>query len=280
MKHTSSISYDALQAPGLKDILEQVSIACKELGIEFFMVGAVARNTWLVAHNERPKGTKDIDFAVYIPDIGTYNRLRERLLEGCGYRPSGDNAFCLLSPGGAQIDLLPFGEIEQQGQVLVQGKGLVSIKLDGFREVYALGLTQVSLGEEQFAVCNIPSIIILKLIAFDDRPERRVKDVKDIAGILKYYPSLEQDHIWENYFDLYEQERSHEDVAMIGLGREMNAIARGNEKLQERLVSILQKGIAGRSSLADHMVMDSEKENIAQKRAILGNILLGLTMEA
>lgn len=177
MKNTYNLSYDALKAPGLQDVLHQVSSTCRAVGVDFFMVGAIARNVWFASHEEFPRGTKDIDFAVYIPDISKYNLLRERLMGEYGYRDSTENVFCLLSPNGDQVDLLPFGEIEVEGQVLIQGKGLVSVNLDGFREVYEQGLELVRLGGQQYAICSVPSVIILKLIAFDDRPEYRVKDV-------------------------------------------------------------------------------------------------------
>ncbi|WP_114778743.1 nucleotidyl transferase AbiEii/AbiGii toxin family protein [Botryobacter ruber] len=276
MKDTSKISYEALMAPGLKEILGQVSVTCKAIGVDFFMVGAIARNVWFASHEEASRGTKDIDFAVYIPDISKYNQLRERLLADYGYRDSTENAYCLLSPNGNQVDLLPFGEIESEGKVMIQGKGLVSINLDGFREVFEQGLEKVRLGEELYAVCNIASVIILKLVAFDDRPEHRLKDLLDIAGILQSYPYLEDEHIWSKHFDLYESERSHEDVAMIGLGREMRKIVETNEKLHARLKSILKKGITGESRLADHMVLNSKKEGVEQKRHVLKNLLQGL----
>lgn len=279
MKPMLNISYSALQAPGLKEVLEEVSSACHELGIDFFMIGAVARNAWFVAHNEPPRGTRDIDFAVYIPDIERYNQLREKLIQEQGYRESPENAFCLLSSSGNQVDLLPFGEIEDHSKVLIQGKGLVSVALDGFREVYAEGLERVRLGKEPYAVCTIPSVILLKLIAFDDRPEHRIKDVKDIAGILRHYPRLEDEYIWSNYFDLYDETRSHEDVAIIGLGREIRRITATNVKLFTRLVLILSKGIAGDTPLAELLVMDSENETIEQKKVLLRNMLEGLKMD-
>jgi predicted nucleotidyltransferase len=277
MKQNSNISYDALQAPGLKKILEQVGEVCHTLGVDFFMVGAIARNAWLVAHQERARGTRDIDFAVCIPDVSSYNKLREILITEYGYQASAENAFCLLSAEGSQVDLLPFGAIEAENRVLIAGKGLTTIGLDGFKEVYEQGLETVMLGEESYAICNIPSILILKLIAYDDRPEHRIKDVKDIAVILHYYPQLEEEHIWSNFLDLYDDEKSHQEVAMIGLGREMLYIAQSNGKLLERLSIILQKGIAGESRLADHMIQNSLTERAEAMQYTLQLLLQGLT---
>ncbi len=34
---------------------------------------------------------------------------------------------------------------------------------------------------------TLPAIVLLKLIAYDDRPEHRIKDPGDIAGIIYYF---------------------------------------------------------------------------------------------
>ena len=279
MKNTSKIPYDALQVEGLKEVLAQVSDACHELDIHFFIVGAIARNVWLADHGQQPKGTRDIDFAVYIPSKEKYYKLKEKLQAKYNYHSSSQNAYCMLAPGGKQVDLLPFGEIEEDGQVMIEGKGFSRISLEGFREVFGLGLRQVRLGNEEYTVCTIPSVLILKFIAFDDRPERRIKDVKDIENICKSYPRLEQEYIWSEHFDLYEEDRSHDEVAMLVLGREIKKIAKANDRLFQRLIRILEDAIEGRSRLMDHMIEDSEKETIEQKKKILSNILQGMTME-
>jgi predicted nucleotidyltransferase len=279
MKNNSRISYDALQVEGLKEVLAQVSNACDELNIHFFIVGAIARNVWFAAHDEQPGGTRDIDFAVYIPDKEEYQKLKAKLEADYNYHTSSENAYCMVTPEGRPIDLLPFGEIEMEGQVMIEGKGLNRISLEGFREVYSHGLKQVSLGNEEYTVCTIPSVVILKLIAFDDRPERRIKDVKDIDSICKSYPSLEQEYIWSNHFDLYEEDRSHDEVGMIVLGREIRKIAVVNDQLYERLIRILHEAIEGRSRLIDHMIMDSEKEKLENKEKLLRNMLHGLSQE-
>lgn len=91
---------------------------------------------------------------------------------------------------------------------------------------------------------------------------------------------LEQEYIWSEHFDLYEENRSHQEVAMFVLGREIRKIAKANDRLFRRLVRILNDAIEGGSRLTDHMIEDSEKETIEQKQKILSNILQGMTMES
>ena len=120
-------TYDSLAVEGLKKPLEEIASTCKELGINFFLVGAIARNIWLATNDERPTGTKDIDFGVFVPDVDTYNELRQTLIKTLKYTPSSENAFCLISPEFKQIDLLPFGEIEQDNEVRIEGVGLTTV---------------------------------------------------------------------------------------------------------------------------------------------------------
>lgn len=271
------IPYEQLKIEGLKEVLQEVSAACQVLKIDFFIVGAIARNIWYVAHGEAPKDTKDIDFGVYIPDTSKYIALKSKLQQDYSYRNCPNNAFCMFTPNSQQIDLLPFGAIEKENQVIIAGKGLITINLEGFQEVFNFGLQTIQLGNEQYTISNIPSIVLLKLIAFDDRPEYRIKDVKDINTICRYYPNLEDTFIWEKHSDLYNEVLSHQDVAMRVLGREMRKVAKTNLALHTRVVQILTKAIDLTSNLTKHMIQDSETDTLEQKSKLLANILNGFT---
>jgi len=270
-------TYDSLAVEGLKKPFEEIATVCKNHGINFFIVGAIARNIWFATNDERPTGTKDLDFGVFVTDVDTYNELRETLINDYQYTPSKGNAFCLITPEGIQIDLLPFGEIEQDDEVSVEGVGLTTVKLDGFKEVFERGTIDVEIGTETYRSCSIPGVVILKMIAYDDRPDRRGKDVEDIAAICQHYPTIEDDNIWVNHSDLYDDELEHFDVGMIVLGREMNKMISDNDKLRKRVVDILNNAISLKSGFIPIMIKNPEVETIDQKRNILTNILRGLT---
>jgi len=269
-------TYDALAVDGLKKPLTEISLACKRLAINFFIVGAIARNIWLATHDKSPSGTRDIDFGVFVPDVSTYNQLRKVLVEDFKYTQSTVNAFCLFTPEGMQIDLLPFGEIEENGEFAIEGVGLRSVNLDGFKEVFERGAIDVKIGREIFRTCSIPGIVILKMIAYDDRPGRRGKDVEDIDAICKHYPILEDENIWSNHSDLYDGGLDHFEIGMMVLGREMSRIISGHKQLYNRVVDILTRAIHLKSGFIPLMVKDPEKETINQKSLLLRNILTGL----
>lgn len=52
MSDTSKkISYESLAIDGLKEVLVHINEICKSLNIDFFIVGAIARNIWYVAND-------------------------------------------------------------------------------------------------------------------------------------------------------------------------------------------------------------------------------------
>ncbi len=270
------LNFNALQVDGLKEVLQNIASSCDYLQIDFFVVGAVARNIWYVHGGKESSGTNDIDFGVYVSDHKTYNKLKAYLKEQFLYTQSLDNVFGLDTPDGKRIDLLPFGEIAQNGEVVLEGRGMTKIKLDGFEEVYLHGSIKTSIEKEIYKACSIPGIVILKLIAFDDRPNRRIKDIKDISLICKYYPEIETNLIWEENNDLYSEDKSHEEVGLIVLGREIKKIVKPNQNLNERLKAILDKAISGKSRVLELMINDRINETLEEKANILKCIRQGL----
>ena len=101
----SKLFYEALGSKFLKEIISDVQKASNRLKIDFFGVGALARNVWYLSNNEQSKGTKDVDFAVYVPSAEVYNRLKNVLIKEFAYVDISTNAFCLMSPYGIPLDL-------------------------------------------------------------------------------------------------------------------------------------------------------------------------------
>ncbi len=275
----SNLLYNALQNSHLKDIIHDLQKAASELEIVFFGVGALARNTWYIANNEQARGTKDVDFGVYVPSTGIYIQLREKLVEDYSYRKVSTNAFRLISPYGIPLDLLPFGQIKEDNETTREGAAILSINLEGFSEVYTHGLTIVEIENDKIQVCSIPSVILLKLIAYDDRPENRPKDPLDIDSIMKHYPSIEMEFIWAEYTFLYEEDRgdlSSEEIGIKVLGYEISKIIHENKKLINRTLNILTRAINLDSKLAQQMIQDAEKETIESKSKILKTLKEGI----
>ncbi len=92
----SEILYSALKNVHIKEILADLQKASSELEIDFFGVGALARNVWYVEDGEPARGTKDLDFAVYVPSVERYEGLKDKLVKDYDYTIISTNAFCLI----------------------------------------------------------------------------------------------------------------------------------------------------------------------------------------
>lgn len=272
----SKLLYNTLQNTHLKDIVHDLQKAASELKIDFFGIGALARNIWYVSNDEQARGTKDVDFAVYIPREKIYAQLKNKLVEDYSYTIVSTNAFCLMSPYGIPLDLLPFGEIKADNDAKYEGAGLLSVHLDGFSEVYTKGLILAEIENDKIKVCTIPSVVLLKLIAYDDRPENRPNDPLDINSIIKHYPNIEMELIWAEYSFLYEEDLNSEQMGTKVLGYEVSKLICKNEKLINRIINILTKAIDLNSNLAQQMIQNTEIDTIESKINTLKKLKEGI----
>ncbi len=246
------------QRPDFLEMLAALERGFAAFHVDFYLVGAIARDIWMTAINKIPpiRITRDIDFAVFIEDKGTYESLKRYLIEIEHFQPSKENNFVLLWQGRMQVDLLPFGNIEDKNaKVSLEGTGLTSLNMPGFKEIYESGLPEAELeGEHRFKFCTLPGIVILKLIAWEDRPEIRRDDLKDILTILSHFFEMYTDQIYKLHSDLFGNDDFGLDlIAARVMGREMNKIASRNEKLHGRLSHLLEKN-----------TMDVSKSQIAK----------------
>nr|MCU0355111.1 nucleotidyl transferase AbiEii/AbiGii toxin family protein [Cytophagales bacterium] len=225
------------QEKSIIKILESLERGFSRFGIDYYLIGAVAREVWMRGLKDITprRATSDIDFGVLIKDSDHFDELKTYLVEIEGFTGYRENAFVLIAPGGRQIDILPFGEIEKEGKVTVKGTGMTTLLVDGMKEVYEEGIPEVTFEDKiTFKVCTLPGIVLLKLIAWDDRPEMRRNDLTDIADILFHFFSIYDEMIWSEHNDLFGDERELETISARVLGREMGKILRRNENLKQR----------------------------------------------
>lgn len=77
---TYKINFKQLrQQPQLSEMLSALERGLNKFNIDFYLVGAVARNLWMSAINDIPPSriTGDIDFTIFINDKGIYDNLKK-----------------------------------------------------------------------------------------------------------------------------------------------------------------------------------------------------------
>ena len=246
------MNFNKLNETALKEVFSALEETFKKLNIDYYLIGAIARDIWYTRGNKNFRTTKDIDFAAMVGSLEEYQSVKDYLKDHKGFQDSKGNSFVMTTSSGFQVDILPFGEIEIDDTIQLKGTGLTSIKVNGFMEVFNGGTEEVTMASGHvFQVATLASIILLKLIAFDDRPEHRLKDARDIANILLHYFELEQDQVYgEENKDIFTSGSSELDdlslpeIGSLVAGRTIHKIIVGNDILYARIIRILEQHIS------------------------------------
>lgn len=130
MSNLLRIAFNKIRLEGdYKELLEALERGFSKFGIDYYLVGATARDVWMRGvHDVTPKrATHDLDFAVMIKESDLYSQLKEYLVDIEGFVPSHDNAFVLIWKDKTQVDLIPFGDLEKEGVATVKGTGFTSM---------------------------------------------------------------------------------------------------------------------------------------------------------
>lgn len=157
----------------------------------YFLAGATARDLLLEqAHDINPgRNTRDVDLAVMVADWTAFEQVRSALIEGGQFTPVEGVLHKLYFKGIHELDLIPFGAIEQSDRTIAwPPDGEVTMGVFGFQEAYGHTLLVQLPGGESMRLVSLPALVVLKLIAWEERRRRRLgTDAHDIAVILRRY---------------------------------------------------------------------------------------------
>ena len=155
-----------------------VSAVLSEQGWPFVIVGARAPWILLVGHTWR--ATRDVDVVVRTPTWDAFERLAE-CLKALGFARTEAHHF--VSPEGAEV---PYGEGVITDDTIVWPNGTLMSAL-GLEEAFAASV-ELEIGPElRVRVVTAPALVILKIIAYQDRPHERSKDVADVVEVFERY---------------------------------------------------------------------------------------------
>jgi predicted nucleotidyltransferase len=281
MSNILKIPFNKIRQEGnYKKLLEAAERGFNKFNIDYYLVGATARDVWMRGvHEVTPRrATSDIDFAILVKDSEQFGELKEYLIQVEGFVPYKENAFVLIWEDKIQVDLIPFGDLEKDGVVTVKGTGFTSMNVEGVREVFEEASEEIQIeGSKRFKICTLAGIVILKLIAWDDRPEIRGDDIDDIADILRHYFHFNSEAIWEKHFDLFVDNAGLDEIASQYLGREIGKIVVKNPKLKERVLGILDHGISDiKSNKLDELLAKKLDNTIEFCRSLIFRIINGI----
>lgn len=238
------IDADNEEIQRIAPVLRSLGEACDNLGVEFFVIGALARDLHLQHVNDidAPRRTRDVDVAVAVDDWESYADLRDRLIANHDFTNESPKQR-VRSPEGIQVDLVPFGGI-------VDSSGQIRFPPDNRPEMTVLGLeearrTTVSVTFDDgvhFEVVSLPALGLLKLIAWDERPQERAHDAQDLCFIIRWYYSVKIDTVVEKHYDLFDVDDFSEAITSAQVyGREVSSLLMESDSLREYIVNILDR---------------------------------------
>ncbi|MEJ2881063.1 nucleotidyl transferase AbiEii/AbiGii toxin family protein [Pedobacter sp. GR22-6] len=236
-----------LQQP-LLGLLKDVEAALKAYGVDFYLIGAIARDYHLSAHPDLQsfRKTRDVDFAIMLNDAGQFNEIKASLLASGNFEADPQEPVKLFYKHQLEVDLLPFGEIENdKGYVFLQPPNLFTVNFPGFKAVYPF-VENVQVDDDfVLKVCPLEGIVILKLIAYD-QDLSRAKDIEDISHMVGVYFELADEQIYFEYSDVMDlYDTDHPEylnlIAARVIGRKMQAILEGAEELRRMVIGVLQR---------------------------------------
>lgn len=239
--NTFNQSYKELAIPYFKEVFECIDRIMIQHQIPYYLIGVNAIALELLKDGIKPsRGTKDIDFAIMISTIDQYEQLGDNLVLNGFNRVKAPWTF-YSEKYNVAIDILPFGEIEEKDTEQFN-KRYSDLHVLGFKEVLE-DSANVQIEEK---IVNIPALqgmIILKLIAWSDRPEERENDLTDILRIIEFYFDLNFDEIVEFHYDTFQNDFDKLLVSAEVLGRKVRKILLKSKVLEERIIKVLDKNL-------------------------------------
>ena len=186
----------------------------------FVLIGASALGCFL---DMRWRGTADLDLTLaasleeYLDETLAPGWRRDRWMEHRWY-----------SPGGEIIDIIPAGsELLRKGEMQWPRTGH-RMSLVGLRLAFERGVPVATAAPDlTIKVAPVPVLTVLKIVAYQDRPTERGRDLTDLAYIFTEYEP--EDRFAADVIDLG---MSYEEVGPFLLARKISEMVNDAERAQ------------------------------------------------
>jgi predicted nucleotidyltransferase len=177
-----------------EETLFKIATLAKSRGVPALLCGAFARDVlfWHMHGIHTQRETRDVDLSVQTPDWRTFNSLGQDLRQNGFANPDDDHPEKFKDKETQEeIDLLPFGEIAEDGRTLIWPQDSSRWSIVGLQESLRKSLhleVKHRQQAQQLSLVCVPALVMLKIVAVSDRPEARYKkDATDIGFVITNY---------------------------------------------------------------------------------------------
>ncbi|WOP18287.1 hypothetical protein [Raineyella sp. LH-20] len=209
MRTFAPLTDSDLPVPG--ELLDTLADALGASG-RWVLIGATARDLMLILGGVSlpRRATNDVDIAVAAHDASDFDTTLARLGE-----PT--RAWQRRRLLGQQVDVVPFGDVESDGDVVIHESSLTVLGCAEAAE-HADLLTLPS--RRLLPVAPLELIAVLKLIAFNGRQPAETKDADDLVTVLRASSQgVYGDETWDDELALAATDFDHELAGAYRLGR-------------------------------------------------------------
>lgn len=224
------------------DVLEGLGYLSKLCGDKFFIVGAAARDILMQHHRINPlRATRDADLAVRTSSWANYEKMRIQLME-IGFQEQ--RAMYKFGYKTAIFDIIPFGDIlNGKSEILWPQDGKI-MNMIGFDDAFRTAHIFKTITGFDVRIASLSSLVMLKIIAWNDRPRERPQDPADIASIIENYLDAGNfDRLYVEHSDLVEMETYTMNRAGAALiGRDLSRLCSQDSIIQ--IKQILERELA------------------------------------
>lgn len=263
----------------LANTLDPLARQAKRGGIPWLLIGAEARDLVLMRYGSHPsvRRTLDVDIAVQLASWTDFEQLRTRLVQDEDAQFDRANAHRLTLPAGAKIDIVPFGPIAPDGELIWPAPESKMFDVHGLIEAQACAF-EVRLSPD---LCvRVPELelqICLKLFAWRDRhAERPDHDSTDIKNLLRCIDlAITDEEVYVDYAEQldhndYDPELTKLEVCGARLSRQLS------EATRQALIAVLQR----ETDMDGKLGLMRELRDLHRPDAWLRSFLRGVTQSA
>lgn len=264
-----------------EDAVREFKRVAAENGVPELLVGAYAREFLLQGLRNRTdmRQTRDVDFGVRVDSWDSFDQFKRALMDSGSFQRFGENGHPhkLLFDGRMEVDFIPFGK-------LAADDGKLACWPDEFgQEMNVTGYDEalersdvVRIGDSEIRVVSLEAFVVLKILAWNDRPMQRQKDAIDVAHLLRNFgdlPGVADELFAPANRDLVEMLDDFERQCHRWLGRRIASVF--GARSREMLFGVLERETSGSEFLLSSQ-MHPHYRNIEDAVQVLSDLKDGL----
>ena len=216
--------------PVTLNILKSINDKASLLGIDYFIVGAVARDIILNYKFGMPveRKTNDIDICIKVRSWDDFNNFVQKLSSE-GLIEKSNSVHRYIFDKRTLIDIIPFGEIGRDKQEIIwPDENNLHMTVMGFDESYNNSEKIIIHQDPEIIVrfASLDGLVVLKLLAWDEKYPERKKDAQDIINIINHYLKAGNlNRLYNENSDLMELSPDTFDEKLLGarlIGRDIS----------------------------------------------------------